>query len=246
MINIKTHEQIKIMQEGGKINEAALQETLKAVKAGVKTIELDKVAFDTITRLGGEPAFKRVPGYAYTTCINVNDGLVHGIPNDYVIKPGDLIKVDVGTFLRGFNTDLSYTVEVETSNESKFLSTGIEAIDKGIQQFVIGNRVGAISNAIQRVIEGAGYSVSRDLVGHGVGEELHEEPYVPGYGRFDDGAVIKEGMVFAIEAIYQKGKPAIRVLADEWTIATKDGSLAGLFEKTVAATKDGPLVICGY
>lgn len=246
MIKIKTPEQIKIMQESGKINEAALHAAIKAAKPGVKTIELDKIAFETITRLGGEPAFKRVPGYHHTTCININSGLVHGLPNDYVIQPGDLVKIDVGTFLRGFNTDLSYTLEVESSNEAKFLSVGIDAVDKGVAQFVVGNRVGAISSAIQGVIESAGYTVSQDLVGHGVGRELHEAPHVPGYGRPTDGAVIQEGMVFAIEAIYQKGNPTIKVLHDSWTIATKDGSLAGLFEKTVAATKNGPLVICSY
>lgn len=246
MIKIKTPEEIKIMQEGGKINEAALQAALAAVKPGIKTIDLDKIAYETIIRLGAEPSFSKVPGYKYTTCINVNDGLVHGIPGDYVIQEGDLVKVDVGTFLKGCHTDLSYTTEVGTNKEALFLSTGKEAINKGIEQFLIGNRIGAISNAIQRVIEAQGYSVSRDLVGHGVGRELHEEPYVPGYGSPKDGQEIKEGMVFAIEAIDQKGKPSIKILGDKWTIATKDGSLAGLFEKTVAATKSGPLVICGY
>lgn len=246
MIKIKTPEEIKIMQEGGKITEAALQEALKGVKAGVKTIELDKVAFETIKRLGGEPSFMKVDGYKYTTCVNVNDGLVHGLPGEYIILSGDLVKVDVGAYLKGFHTDLSYTIEVDSNQEAVFLSAGKEAINRGVEQFIVGNRVGAISNAIQRVIEEAGYTISRDLVGHGVGRELHEDPYVPGYGRYNDGPLIQEGMVFAIEAIYQKGKPDIKVLKDEWTIATKDGSLAGLFEKTVVATKNGPLILAGY
>jgi methionyl aminopeptidase len=246
MIKIKSPTEIKIMQECGKITSAALQETLLAVKEGVKTIELDKVAHETIKRLGGEPSFMKVDGYKYTTCINVNEGLVHGLPGEYVIKVGDLVKVDVGAYLKGFHTDLSYTIEVGTNKEDKFLFTGKEALEKAIAFCRPGNRVGAISNAIQTVIEGAGLTVSRDLVGHGVGRELHEAPYVPGYGRVTDGPLIEEGMVFAIEAIYQKGKPQIKVLKDNWTIVTKDGSLAGLFEKTVAATKDGPLVLAGY
>lgn len=246
MIHIKSPQEIKIMQEGGKITTEALKRAIAAVKPGVKTVDIDKVAFEAITSLGGEPSFMKVDGYKFTTCINVNAGLVHGLPNDYVIKSGDLVKVDIGTFLKGYHTDLSYTLEVETNKEERFLTIGKTAINAGIKAFLVGNRVGAISNALQAVIEGAGYTVSRELVGHGVGKELHESPYVPGYGKPHEGPEIKEGMVFAIEAIYQKGSPAIKVLSDEWTIVTKDGSLAGLFEKTVAATKEGPLILADY
>jgi methionyl aminopeptidase len=246
MIYIKSPQEIKIMQEGGKITTEALKKAVAAVKPGVKTIDIDKIAYNAITSLGGEPSFMRVEGYKFTTCINVNAGLVHGLPNDYVIKSGDLVKVDIGTYLKGFHTDLSYTMEVETTKEEQFLNTGKAAINAGISAFLVGNRVGAISNALQGVIEGSGYTVSRELVGHGVGKELHESPYVPGYGRPTDGPEIQAGMVFAIEAIYQKGNPAIKVLSDEWTIVTKDGSLAGLFEKTVAATKEGPLILADY
>jgi methionyl aminopeptidase len=246
MIYIKSPQEVKIMQEGGKITTEALKIAIAAVKPGVRTIDIDKVAFTAITSLGGEPSFMKVDGYKFTTCININSGLVHGLPNEYVIKSGDLVKVDIGTFLKGFHTDLSYTLEVETNKEEKFLTTGKAAINAGINAFLIGNRVGAISNALQVVIEGAGYTVSRELVGHGVGKELHESPYVPGYGKVHDGPEIKQGMVFAIEAIYQKGSPAIKVLSDDWTIVTKDGSLAGLFEKTVAATKEGPLILADY
>lgn len=246
MIYIKSPQEIKIMQEGGKITTEALQVALAAVKPGVRTVDIDKIAYNTITSLGAEPSFMRVDGYKFTTCININSGLVHGLPNDYVIQSGDLVKVDIGAFFKGFHTDLSYTLEVESNREEKFLSTGKKALEAGIKAFLVGNRVGAISNALQSVIEGVGYTVSRELVGHGVGKELHESPYVPGYGRPNEGPEIKDGMVFAIEAIYQKGSPAIKVLADDWTIVTKDGSLSGLFEKTVAATKNGPVILADF
>lgn len=246
MIFLKTPDEINIMKEGGKITSAALKAALLAVKPGIKTIELDRVAFETIKSLGAEPSFKKVDNYKFTTCINVNEGLVHGIPGSYEVKVGDLLKVDVGAYFKGFHTDLSYTVEVGSTKEAPFLDAGKEAINKAVQACVIGNRIGAISNAIQTVIEGHGYSVSRELVGHGVGRDLHESPYVPGYGKPNEGPEIKEGMVFAIEAIYQKGRPDIKVLADGWTIVTKDGSMASLFEKTVTATRDGPLILADY
>ncbi len=249
-IPIKTMQQINIMQEGGKISSEALKTAVEAVKPGISLKELDSISEDYIVTHGGKPSFKTVDDYRYATCINVNDGIVHGIPNSYRLKEGDLVSIDLGVLYKGLHTDVSWTVEVvapgKTAKEEKFLDAGKKALDSAIKNCVLGNRVGNISNTIQTVIEKAGYTVSLDLVGHGVGADLHEDPYVPGYGRKKDGPILKEGMVLAIEVIYQKGKPKIKTDADGWTLKTADGSLSGLFESTVAITKDDPLILAQY
>lgn len=243
MIPIKTPEEIEKIAASGKIAQGALKAVLMEIRPGITTLELDRIAENYILDKNAKPGFKMVEDYNYTTCINVNDGLVHGIPNNYELKPGDLVSVDLGVYLDGWHSDLSYTVEVETTEHKEFLDLGEKALQAGIEQFVVGNKLGDIGYAMQSIIEKGGCSVSRDLVGHGVGKELHEEPYVPGYGRPGKGIKIEEGMVFAIEIIYQKGDPEIALLEDDWTIVTADGTLAGLFEHTVAATKDGPKIL---
>lgn len=243
MIKIKSKEEIEKIAKAGKIAQGALQATISAVKPGVTTLELDEVAEKYILEQGATPGFKTVEDYDFTTCINVNEGLVHGLPNDYVLKPGDLVSIDLGAYLDGWHSDLSYTVEVETAEHKEFLEIGQKALQAGIDQFVIGNRIGDVGFAMQNVVEDAGCTVSEDLVGHGIGKELHEDPYVPGYGEPGEGVKIEEGMVVAIEIIYQKGKPEIMIEDDDWTISTADRSLAGLFEHTVAATKDGPRLL---
>ncbi|MFZ5424707.1 MAG: type I methionyl aminopeptidase [Patescibacteria group bacterium] len=242
-IKLKNSDELDLMRDGGKITAAALRAALSAVKTGITTIELDKIAEQQILDLGGQPSFKTVVGYDFSTCINVNEGLVHGLPNDYVLKKGDIVSIDLGTLYKGFHTDLSYTVEVDGLTESKFLTIGEDALNAGIKNSVAGKHIGDIGFAMQKVIESEGWSVSRDLVGHGIGKDLHEDPYVPGYGKPGVGPELKVGMVLAIEIIYQKGRPKIKVADDDWTIVTEDGSLAGLFEHTVAITKDGPEVL---
>lgn len=243
MIKLKTPAQIKLMEESGKISAEVLKRTVAAVKPGITLRDLDLIAERTITELGAKPSFKSVDGYKYSTCINVNEGIVHGLPNAYKVKVGDLVSVDLGALYKGFHTDVSYTTEVQTYKETKFLNVGKEALEIAIAQCVVGNHIGDISNAIQGCVESFGYSVSRDLVGHGVGFELHEDPYVPGYGKRGSGEKIEEGMVLAIEVIYQKGKPAIVLDEDGWTLRTKDRSLSALFEATVAATINGPKIL---
>lgn len=243
MIKIKTQNEINLMIEGGKISALALSEVLKNIKVGVTTLSLDRIAEDIIKKHNALPSFKTVEDYKYATCINVNEGLVHGIPNNYRIKKGDVVSIDLGVLYKGFHTDLSYTVEVETKNQIAFLDTGIQALEQGIFNCVRGNKIGDISRSMQRVIERAGYSVSRDLVGHGIGVDLHEDPYVPGYGSKNSGSELKEGMILAVEIIYQKGKPKLKVASDGWTIETLDGSLGALFEHTVAVTTDVPIVL---
>lgn len=248
MIAIKTPQEIEAMQEGGKMLSDALWEVVKNIKPGISELELDKIAEEFIIRAGGEPGFKKVQGYKHTICISVNDIVVHGIPTDYRLKEGDVVGIDCGVFYKGFHTDMSETVTVEGSSDSKvvkFLETGKKALNEAIKQAKEGNHVGDISKTIQDIVEGQGYSVVRSLVGHGVGHELHEEPEVPGYlvGRIEKTPLLKEGMVIAIEAIYNMGSPDLSLDDDGWTLRTKDKGLSGLFERTVAITKNGPLVI---
>jgi methionyl aminopeptidase len=245
-INIKPPKDIQKMIKGGEIASLALKKVLSRVKAGVTLAELDAVAEKVILEKGAFPSFKTVEDYDYTTCINVGAGIVHGIPNNYTLKRGDIVSVDLGVFYEGLHTDLSYTLEVETDKEERFLNTGKKTLEKAIKKMKEGNRVGDISYVIQKEIESAGYSVSRELVGHGVGHDLHEDPLVPCYGEKGKGPILKEGMVFAVEVIYQKGRPELALDKDKWTLRTADNSLSALFENTVAVTKDGPLVLTSW
>lgn len=246
MIFLKSPEEIQIMIQGGKIASKTVKTVLAQIHVGVTTMELEQIAYKTILDLGGKPSFTTVDNYKFATCININDSIVHGLPNDYQIKAGDLVSIDLGVLYKGLHTDISYTVEVETSKEKKFLDIGKKALEMAVKQAVLGNSVGDVSNAIETTVERAGYSVSEELVGHGVGYLLHEDPYIPGYGRKGAGPKLKEGMTLAIEVIYQKGKPKLKLDNDKWTIRTADGSLSGLFEQTVAVTKSGPLIITPF
>lgn len=243
MVTYKTPEEIEIMRLGGVIAKNSLNLALNLAQEGVSLLEINNEVDNFIIKNGATASFKRVPGYSYATCININEGLVHGIPNKYLIKKGDLVKIDLGVFYKGFNTDTSATKEIGTSKESKFIKAGVDCIEAAIQNCIVGNKLGDISHSMQKVIESAGYTVSRSLVGHGIGKDLHEEPLIPPYGKRGTGLLLKEGLVFAIEIIYQKGSPQIKALEDGWTLVTKDGSLAGLHEHTVAITKNGPLVL---
>src|ERR1035437_4265942 len=250
MIKIKTVEEIKIMQIGGKMLAEAMWEVCAAIKPGMTELEVDRMADRLIKEKGGEAGFKKVEGYHHATCISTNEVVVHGIPSPYVLKDGDIIGIDCGVFYKGFHTDMSETVRVGSQKSDavdKFLKVGKQALEAGIAKAVVGNHVGDISKAIQDIVEVQnGYSVVRSLVGHGVGKELHEDPEIPGYlhGKIEKTPLLKEGMVIAVEVIYNMGGPDLAFANnDGWTLKTKDDSLAGLFERTLAITKDGPLVI---
>lgn len=273
-VKVKSKEQIEVMKEGGKITAGALKEVLAAVEVGVTTAELDKIAEDFIVAAGGEPAFKRVPGYRFATCVNLNEGVVHGLPSQRKLKEGDLLSVDLGTYYKGLYTDVSWTVLVQssrgsdllsskvqssrgldllsskvgdkqqaTSDKVKFLKTGERALWEAIEQCRVGNKVRDISAAMESVLLKGGYSPVEVLVGHGIGEKLHEEPQVPCLVIHGSGPELVEGMTLAVEVIYTAGKSALEVLPDGWTLVTVDGSLAGLFEHTVAITSSGPIVL---
>jgi methionyl aminopeptidase len=250
MIKIKTPQEIKIMQTGGQMLAEALREVCAHIKPGASELELDAMADKLIKEKGGEPGFKKIEGYHHATCISTNEVVVHGIPTPYKLKEGDIIGIDCGVFYKGFHTDMSETVRVggqKSDAVDKFLKVGKQALEAGIKQAKVRNRVGNISKAIQDIVElQNGYSVVRSLVGHGVGKELHEDPEVPGYlmGKIEKTPELKEGMVIAIEVIYNMGGPEL-ILAnnDGWTLKTKDNSLAGLFERTIAITKKGPQIL---
>jgi len=255
MVPIKTRKDLEKMKIGGKILAEAVLEVLDKAKPGITELELEKLAEELIVMKGGYPGFKKVEGYKFATCISTNDVIVHGIPGNYVLKEGDVFGVDCGVYYEGFFTDMSETLRVRNPKSEirnpkldevdKFLETGKFALNEAIKKAKAGNRIGHISKTIQDIVEGKGYSVVRELIGHGVGRRLHEEPEVPGFlvGKIENTALLKEGMTIAIEVIYNMGKFGIRYSDDQWTIRTQDGSLSGLFERTVAITKNGPVVL---
>lgn len=251
MINIKTEEEIQRMVEGGKILSEVLSKVLESIKPGVSEKDLDELAEKEIFKKGGEPGFKKVKGYKNTICVSTNSVVVHGIPTDYKLKEGDVVGVDCGVFYKGFHTDMSETVRVRSSkvepdDVDRFLEVGKKALKEAVKIATGGNRVGDISKKIQEIVEKEnGYSVVRSLVGHGVGRVLHEEPEVPGFliGDINDTPLLKPGMTIAVEVIYNMGRYEVEVLEDGWTIRTKDKSISGVFEKTIALTAGLPLIL---
>lgn len=248
MINIKTPQELEIMKIGGQILSETMWELVSFVNESVSEIEIDKLAEKLIIEKGAEPGFKKVDEYKYTICLSTNDVVVHGIPTDYRLKNGDIIGIDCGVFYKGFHTDMSETVIVGKSKDSKkekFLKVGKLALEEAISQAKIGNHVGHISKTIQDIVEENNYSVVETLVGHGVGKNLHEEPEVPGFliEPIEETPLLKEGMVIAVEVIYNIGKPDLKLDKDGWTLRTQDGSIGGLYERTVAITTNGPQVL---
>lgn len=247
MINYKTPQEIEIMKTGGQILSEVLWKVMDELRPGVTELELDQLAEKLIRERGGEPGFQKVQGYKHTICVSTNDVVVHGIPGNYVFKEGDVVGIDCGVFYKGFHTDMSETKIVQNPNFKaegeikKFLEVGKHALNAGIKAAVAGNRIGHISKTIQDIVESSGYSIVRSLIGHGVGRELHEEPEVPGYlnGPIEKTPMLKEGMTIAVEVIYNMGDKEVVLDHDGWTIRTKDGKLAGLYERTIAITANG-------
>jgi len=250
-VSFKSEKQIAAMAEGGKRLGRILTEVLEKIAPGVSTLEIDTWIENGIIKTGGEPSFKMVPGYHWSSCVGLNDEVVHSIPRkDKVLKLGDLLKVDLGMLWEGLHTDLSWTVIVggndENKNEkSRFLAAGEKALEEAIKISVSGNKVGHISGKIQEIIEGAGYWPVKILTGHGIGKKLHEDPLIPGVlqGKVANTPNLVEGMTLAIEVIYGLGSGDVVLENDGWTVSTKDGKIAGLFEKTIAVTGNGPLIL---
>ena len=229
----------------GRVKEALAA----AVKEGVKASEIEDLAVKLIKDEGAEASFKKVPGYHWATCVNVNEGLVHGIPvASVVFKKGDIVSIDVGVYYKGFHTDTSITVGIDLSSENRrFLNTGREALAKAIKEASEGNYIYDISKAIEDTVTEAGFTPIKALVGHGVGRELHEDPqipcFLPAQAGVQESPGIARGMTLAIEVMYAAGGDKVEVLEDGWTIAMRDGKISGLFEDTVAVTESGPIVL---
>lgn len=244
MISVKTTEEIELMREGGRKLAWVLDQVLRAVKPGASLKELDQLAESLIEKKGGKPSFKMVKGYNWATCININQGVVHGVPGNYRLRNGDLVSVDIGMFCQGLHTDMARTVPVQTKKDI-FLKTGEKALKKAIKATKPGNRVGHISKAIGKEIKKAGFSPVKALTGHGVGKKLHEDPQIPCFlkGKIERTPELAPGMTLAIEVIYTQGKPDVVLADDGWTVKTADGKLAGLFEDTVVITAKGGKVL---
>lgn len=246
MIVLKTKRELDLMREACRISANALKIAGKAVQPGVSTKEIDDIVRKYIQEQGATPSFLGYGGFPASACISVNDVVIHGIPSKkQILKSGDIVSIDVGAFINGFHGDNAYTFACgDISDEAKaLLKATEESLYEGIKQAVAGNRVGDIGNAVQRYVEDRSYSVVRDFVGHGVGAKLHEDPSVPNYGTAGRGVRLLPGMTIAIEPMITAGKHNVRVLDDDWTTVTVDGSLAAHFEHTVAITPNGPVIM---
>lgn len=248
MIYIKTREEIELMREAALSVSRTLGILAKEIKPGVTSLYLDKLAEEYIRDNGGEPAFKGLYGFPNTLCMSLNEAVVHGIPNDKPFKDGDIISVDCGVKKNGFYGDHAYTFAVgEVKPEvQKLLDVTKECLYLGIEQFKNGNRIGDISYAIQAHAEKNGYGVVRELVGHGLGKKMHEDPEVPNYGKRGDGPKLRDGMVIAIEPMINMGKKNIKQLPDGWTILTADGLPSAHFEHDVALVDGKPDILSTY
>lgn len=245
MIVLKTAEEIELVAKASRIVAEAHEVLKKSVKPGVTTLDLDAIAEEFILDHGGVPAFKGYRNYPKTLCASINEEVVHGIPSTRVLKDGDIIGLDLGAIIQGFYGDGAITVPVGSiSTQLELLVTVTrQAMEHGIEQAVVGNRLSDISHAIQSHVEQHGFSVVRDFVGHGIGRQLHEEPQVPNYGRPGQGPRLQVGMVLAIEPMVNIGSCHVRVLSDQWTAVTKDGSFSAHFEHTIAIQPTGPAKI---
>ncbi len=245
MINIKTSEEIKIMVEGGKILANVLSQIEKMVKPGITTIELDRAAEALILKHGARPAFKGYDGFPYSLCASINEEIVHGFPSERILKEGDIVGLDLGVLYKNYNTDMAVTVPVgNISFEAKrLIMVTKKALKRGIKKVRPGNTIGDIGNTIQRYIEDQGLGVVRDLCGHGIGKEVHEDPRIPNFGARHKGEVLKEGMVICLEPMVTIGDWHLKKAQDGYGYATRDGSLTAHFEHTMAVTKDGVRVL---
>jgi methionyl aminopeptidase len=249
MIHYKNKEEIELMRKSALLVSATLEEVAKALKPGMSTLEVDMLADQFIRDNGAIPSFKDYRGYPKSSCISVNDEVVHGIPNAYVLKDGDIVSVDVGVFLNGFHGDSAYTFAIGDVKAEvlQLMAATKAALYRGIEKAVAGNRVGDIAFAIQEYAEKErGYGIVRELVGHGVGKHLHEDPQVPNYGKRGSGPIMKEGLVIAIEPMVNLGSKEVAYMDDGWTVATRDEQPSVHYEHTVAVMKGKADVLSSF
>ena len=246
MIVLKTTRELTLMREACRISAGALKVAGEAVRPGISTWEIDKIAYDYIKSQGAEPNFLGLYGFPATACISINDEVIHGIPSKTrILKSGDIVSIDLGAKIGGYNGDNAATFACgDVSDEAKrLIDTTRESLYEAIKFAVPGGRIGDIGSAVQKYCEERGYGVVREYTGHGVGRELHEDPCVPNYGTAGRGVRLLPGMTLAIEPMINQGTARIKKLSDGWTVKTLDGKLSAHFEHTVAITKDGPVIL---
>jgi methionyl aminopeptidase len=245
MIKLKSIREIRLMREAGKIVAAVIAEMEDKIKVGITTAMLDKIAEKEIRKYGAEPAFLGYHNFPASICTSVNDQVVHGIPGLRRLEEGDIISIDVGTRLKGYYGDAAATFTVGTVSESaqKLIEVTRTSLHKAIETMQAGARLSDLSHAVQAYVEKNSFSVVRNYVGHGIGQEMHEDPQIPNFGLPGRGPVLQPGMVFAIEPMVNIGTWEVKVLEDQWTVVTADGSLSAHFEHTVALGENGPEVL---
>lgn len=245
VITLKTAEEIEIMRRAGKVVAGALDLAEREARPGMTTRELDKLIEEYIRAQGAVPGFLNYHGFPASACISIDDEVVHGIPGDRVIKDGDIVSVDVGSIVDEFYGDSARTVAVGEVSEEKLqlMKCTRESLNAGIDKARKGNTLGQVSASVQRVAEDAGYGVVRQLVGHGIGRAMHEEPQVPNFGSPTEGPILKVGMVIAIEPMINMGTYDVKTMPDGWTVVTADGKPSAHFEHTVAITENGPDIL---
>ena len=246
MIVLKTSRELALMREACRISAGALQVAGEAVRPGISTWEIDKIAYDYIKSQGAEPNFLNLYGFPATACISINDEVIHGIPSKKrILKSGDIVSIDLGAKIGGYNGDNAATFACgEISEEAKrLMDTTRESLYEAIKMAVPGGKLGDVASAVQTYCESRGYSVVREYTGHGIGKELHEDPSVPNYGTAGRGVRLLPGMTIAIEPMINQGTAKIKVLPDGWTVKTQDSKLSAHFEHTIAITKDGPVIL---
>jgi methionyl aminopeptidase len=252
MIPIKTAEEVEIMRKGGRLLAGIMKKISETISPGLKTKELDSLARELIESAGAKPAFLGYDGFPATICVSINEEVVHGVPSERELERGDIVSLDLGLTYGGFVTDMAVTMPVlgdmtheewakANSASAKLIETTKSALNAGIKQAKIGSKLGRVSSAIQAVAEKQGFGVIREMVGHGVGRNLHEEPQIPNFGDRNGGPILAEGMVLAIEPMVSMGD--WHLVQDGMVYKTKDSSLAGHFEHTVAVTKNGPEIL---
>ncbi|MCM3627944.1 type I methionyl aminopeptidase [Paenibacillus glycanilyticus] len=245
MITIKTGAEINRMHEAGKILAEIHRQIAKLIAPGITTHEIDQFAEKLMKQHGATPEQKGYKGYQYATCASINDVICHGFPKKEKLKEGDIVTIDMVVNLNGWLADSAWSYAVGNVSEEadRLLRVTKESLYKGIEQAIAGNRIGDVSHAIQVYAEAEGFSVVRDFIGHGIGQEMHEDPQVPHYGPPNKGPRIKEGMVFTIEPMLNVGTYQMKIDQDGWTARTRDGKLSAQYEHTIAITADGPIIL---
>ncbi|MCA1756839.1 MAG: type I methionyl aminopeptidase [Bacteroidales bacterium] len=248
MLHLKTEAEIELLRSSNQLVSKTLAELARIIKPGITTLDLDNLAEEYIRDNGAVPGFKGYNGFPNTLCTSVNDEVVHGIPSEYTLKEGDIVSIDCGVVLNGFYGDSAFTFAVgEISGEKwRLLDFTRSSLEKGVEQALAGKRIGDISYAVQSHAESGGYTVVRELVGHGLGRRLHEAPEVPNYGRRGRGTKIKQGLVICIEPMINMGTRNVNQMKDGWTIRTADGKPSAHFEYAVAVGPDGPDVLTTF